>query len=35
MERKVWKAAFACIIWTMWKQRNKMVFEEGVLNIQK
>lgn len=34
-KRKAWKAAFFCMLWIVWRKRNQLAFEEGVLNIQK
>ena len=33
--KKVWKSIPLCIFWTVWKERNKLTFRGGVLNIQK
>ena len=31
---KVWQVAI-CLFWTVWKTRNKIVFKEDVLSLQK
>ena len=33
--KKVWKSIPLCIFWTVWKERNRLAFRGGVLNIQK
>ena len=33
--KKVWQAAPSCLFWTLWKARNRIVFKEDVLSIQK
>ena len=33
--KKVWKSTLLCIFWTVWKERNRLTFRGGVLNIQK
>lgn len=35
LRRRAWKGVFLYIIGTIWKQRTKMMFEDGALNIQK
>ena len=32
---KVWQAAPLCLFWMVWKERNRLAFNGGVLNIQK
>ena len=33
--RTVWKKGPLCLFWSVWKARNKIVFEDGVLSIQR
>ena len=33
--KKVWKSISLCIFWTVWKERNRLAFRGGALNIQK
>ena len=33
--RKVWRAAPLCLFWTVWKERNRIVFYNEVLSIQR
>ena len=33
--KKIWKSISLCIFWTVWKERNRLAFEGGVLDIQK
>ena len=33
--RKVWRAAPLCLFWTVWKERNRIVFDNEVLLIQR
>ena len=33
--KKIWKSIPLCIFWTVWKERNRLAFEGGVLDIQK
>ena len=33
--RKVWMAAPLCLLWTIWKERNGVVFEDMVLSTQR
>lgn len=35
VDKKGMEDIFFCIIWTILKQRNKMMFEDDALNIQK
>ena len=32
---KTWRAAPLCLFWTVWKERNMIVFANEVLSIQK
>ena len=32
---KAWRAALLCLFWTIWKERNRIVFDNEVLSIQK
>ena len=32
--KKIWKSIPLCIFWTVWKERNRLTFGGGVLNIQ-
>ena len=34
-QKVVWRAGPLCLFWTIWKARNKFVFEDKVLSIQK
>ena len=34
MRRIVWKADPLCLFWSVWKVRNRIVFEDGVMSIQ-
>ena len=33
--KKVWQTAPSCLFWIVWKARNRIVFKEDVLSIQK
>ena len=33
--KKVWQEAPSCLFWTVWKARNRTVFKEDFLSIQK
>ena len=33
--KKVWDSIPLCIFWMVWKERNRLAFKGGVLNIQK
>ena len=33
--KKIWKSIPLCIFWTVWKERNRLAFRGGVLDIQK
>ena len=33
--RKVWWAVSLCLFWTVWKERNRIVFDNEVLSIQR
>ena len=33
--KKIWDAIPLCIFWTVWKERNRLTFRGGVLNVQK
>ena len=33
--KKIWKSIPLCIFWTVWKERNRLAFRGGALNIQK
>ena len=32
---KAWRAAPLCLFWTVWKERNVIVFDNEVLSIQR
>ena len=32
---KVWRAAPLCLFWTVWKEKNKIVFDNEILSIQR
>ena len=33
--KKIWNSIPLCIFWTVWKERNRLAFRGGVLDIQK
>ena len=33
--RTVWKAAPLCLFWSVWKARNNITFDDGVLSLQR
>ena len=33
--KKIWNSIPLCIFWMVWKERNRLAFNGGVLNIQK
>ena len=33
--KKIWMAAALCLFWTLWRERNRVVFDNGVTNAQK
>ena len=33
--KKIWKSIPLCNFWTVWKERNRLAFRGGALNIQK
>ncbi|RVX13534.1 Transposon TX1 uncharacterized 149 kDa protein [Vitis vinifera] len=33
--KKIWKSIPLCIFWTVWRERNRLAFRGGELNIQK
>ena len=33
--RKIWRAAPLCLFWTVWKERNRIAFDNEVLLIQR
>ena len=33
--RAVWNAGLLCLFWSVWKTRNRIAFEGGVLSMQK
>ena len=33
--KKIWNSIPLCIFWTVWKERNKLAFRGGSLDIQK
>ena len=33
--KKIWDAIPLCIFWTVWKERNRLAFRGGILNVQK
>ena len=33
--RKVWRAAPLCLFWTVWKERNRIAFENQEFSIQR
>ena len=34
-QNKKWIAAPSCLFWTLWRERNKAVFDNGVTNTKK
>lgn len=34
-KKRIWKIAPSHIIWTIWKQRNYIAFEEEKMNVQE
>ena len=34
-KQRIWKAGPLCILWTVWKARNDIVFRDEVLSIQE
>ena len=34
-KEKIWNSIPLCIFWTVWKERNRLDFRGGVLDIQK
>ena len=32
---KIWRAAPLCLFWTMWKERNRIAFDNEALSIQR
>ena len=33
--KKIWMASPLCLFWTLWRERNRVVFDNGVTNTQK
>ena len=33
--KKIWKSVPLCIFWMVWKERNRLAFRGGVVNIQR
>ena len=33
--KKIWNSIPVCIFWTVWKERNRLAFRGGSLDIQK
>ena len=33
--KKIWVAAPLCLFWTLWRARNRVVFDNEVTNAQK
>ena len=33
--RIVWKVRLLCLFWSVWKARNRVAFEDGVLSLQR
>ena len=33
--KKIWNSIPVCIFWTVWKERNRLAFRGGFLDIQK
>ena len=34
-ESKLWRAVLLCLMWTIWKERNKVVFEDDCFSYNK
>ena len=34
-ERKIWKAASYCLLWAIWKERNRLVFENEEFSLNR
>ena len=34
-KRKTWRSVPLCIFWTIWKERNHVVFREGSIEVQR
>ena len=34
-KRNMWKSVPPCIFWTVWKERNRIGFRDGTVNLQK
>ena len=35
VRKKTWRAAPMCNLWTVWKERNSVVFDDAVFSIQR
>ena len=33
--KQIWKSIPLCIFWTVWKERNRLAFRGGVVNVQR